>query len=324
MKRLLMIPVVLLAAFVFYGVINGWVLEKRLTHGLIGDALVKKRAYAALHKPPRVFLLGGSNIFYSFSCATIAKTLGETCVNYGTSFDVGLAYALEIVERDIQPGDTVVMGFEYYTYLAPMETLRRGLSHPIRMTHDKSTLTQIGAEVTARTIFRFDARYVAEASVETVLAAMGLRRRIAEVNVTAAGDLQGMSADKARAFQPILAAEVFDIHRDLGTFRVHPPARVLLTEAVARLRNKGVHVVATLPTLAEGYGAKSDVFAAIEAFFAGLDVPMAVLANHHVYPQSCFFDTHYHLNESCQIVHSEKFADTLKQVMETHGMGPRS
>lgn len=316
MARLCKIGIALLVSAVFYIGVNGWLLEKRLSHGLIGDALQIKREYAQTQKPPRIFIAGGSNVFYSFKCAAIAETIGQPCINYGTSFDIGLPYTLELIERDTRPGDTLVLAFEYYTYFAPMDALYRGLSHPIRLTHDSGSIFNLDLDVALHAIFQFDMRYMAGAFVESALDILGIKRLITRKQITPMGDVTGMSLARTEYYQAKIENDRFDIHRGQVPFQVGPAATEIFSEGIERLKAKDVTIIATLPTLAEGYGLTPDVYSAIEGAFAKWSVPVVVLPNYHVYPINCFFDTHYHLNEPCQLEHSRAFAKMLAKAMK--------
>lgn len=317
MRKLLAIPLALIVSLIVYGLINGVVLDKRLTLGLIGDAIIKKRAYAEANPPPppRLFVVGGSNVFYSYRCSEIGSVVGRRCINYGTSLDIGMAYSFELVGRDAKPGDTVVLAFEYYSYLAPLDSLRTGLAHPIRMTHDMASIPSLDWKTSARAFFQFDARYEADAFLESSLSLLGIRRLISLDRISDAGDIVGMTAALAAPYHARLASTDFEVRRGEKTFNVSSDARQVIADNVSKLQSRGINVIATLPTLMAGSGVDKKVVDAVTGLFDNLKVPFVALPNDHVYPNDCFFDTYYHLNEECQINHSRAFAGILKPAL---------
>lgn len=63
--------------------------------------------------PPRILLVGGSNVPFGFQSPRIEEALGRTVVNLGLVGGVGIEFMLDEVHDALAPGDIVVLSFEY-------------------------------------------------------------------------------------------------------------------------------------------------------------------------------------------------------------------
>lgn len=63
--------------------------------------------------PPRIIFVGGSNLAFGLDSGIIADSLGLNVVNYGLHGGLGLKYMIDDVARNLQRGDIVVVAPEY-------------------------------------------------------------------------------------------------------------------------------------------------------------------------------------------------------------------
>jgi hypothetical protein len=80
---------------------------------------------------------------------------------------------------------------------------------------------------------------------------------------------------------------------------------------LGRMRERGVLVVGGLPTTPDGVPLDDAGIERLQRFFAGHGQRWLQLPNRSQYPLNCFYDTLYHLNEPCQMVHSARVGTAL-------------
>src|SRR5437879_5998760 len=76
-------------------------------------ATVDKHRRLAQTRPPRVILVGGSNLALGIQSDRLEVALGRPVVNMGLAQGLGLEFMLNEVQAAIGSGDTVVLSVEY-------------------------------------------------------------------------------------------------------------------------------------------------------------------------------------------------------------------
>jgi hypothetical protein len=79
-------------------------------------------------------------------------------------------------------------------------------------------------------------------------------------------------------------------------------------------KRDGVIVVGGLPTIPDSVALNPLDLERLRTLYEGHGQHLLVLQNQSRYPLSCFFDTLYHLNESCQKAHSALVGAELAQL----------
>jgi hypothetical protein len=86
--------------------------------------LIDKRVMLDAKSPPRVILVGGSNLMFGVDSAVLEEALGVTVVNMGVFGGLGLLAPIEVILPHVRKGDTVVLVPEYemlFTGLWPFQ-----------------------------------------------------------------------------------------------------------------------------------------------------------------------------------------------------------
>ncbi|EKA2552432.1 hypothetical protein OJ633_002956 [Listeria monocytogenes] len=78
-----------------------------------------KRAYAMKATGPKRLIVGGSDVLYSFDTDKIEQETNKLTVNFGINVGLGLGFLLDEIERQIKPGDNVILCLAYSLYFKP-------------------------------------------------------------------------------------------------------------------------------------------------------------------------------------------------------------
>ncbi|MBC2053965.1 hypothetical protein HCB16_11795 [Listeria welshimeri] len=85
----------------------------------IEHLLKLKRAYAKRATGPKRLIVGGSDVLYSFDTDRIEQETNKLTVNFGINVGLGLGFLLDEVERQIKPGDDIILCLAYSLYFKP-------------------------------------------------------------------------------------------------------------------------------------------------------------------------------------------------------------
>jgi hypothetical protein len=293
-----------------YGFVFGFVLHMPLTIEIIADMMAAKRAYAEQVKSPKLVIFAGSNARFSHRCETIEAMSGIPCVNFGIGRGIGIDYLLANLEPVLKKGDVVYMPFEYDWYLDGKPQVMDGPDAALLWYGEKRELFNLGAERTLRAFFHFDLSFAITALTEMGLDAIGFHRRFGLETLTKQGDEKGNTPERATAYVDYVISTPVSL----------PSADALATpsymkEELARFlmwaREQGVTVVGGLQTAPEDALVTGDVVGVLRRFYEKNGQAFLTLDNHSLYPRRCFYDTLAHLNEPCQIRHSEMLASAI-------------
>jgi hypothetical protein len=75
--------------------------------------IVDKHRLLGETPPPRIILVGGSNVAFGFDSGMVHQEMGTRVVNMGVNAGVGLRFMLNQVRPSLRPGDMVVIIPEY-------------------------------------------------------------------------------------------------------------------------------------------------------------------------------------------------------------------
>jgi hypothetical protein len=75
--------------------------------------IVEKHQRLKATPPPRIILVGGSNVPFGFESDTMEKALGRPVVNMGLAAGVGVEFMLADLEPELASGDIVALSLEY-------------------------------------------------------------------------------------------------------------------------------------------------------------------------------------------------------------------
>jgi hypothetical protein len=310
MNRLLLLVGMIMASVLLYAAVFA-IVERPLTLGDITKQLDYKLTYAREIGSPKIVILAGSNGRYSHSCRQFTAVLGCACVNASVAAGIGLDLQLETYAPVLASSDIVYMPLEYEQYSATESAMHGGVQNAVVLRHQGERLWSLPMQRVVSTFGAFDLPFLMRGIVEMALARTGFRRRTGIDTLTEQGDERDHSVEKSAAYAQYLStAEVPDTRVPDRSF-----AQEVLVRFLESARHKGVIVVGGLPTVPidtaiDGLGVEriSRLYRDTGQFFIATD-------SRSQYPRSCFYDTTYHLNETCQAKHSLAVATRLSDLV---------
>jgi hypothetical protein len=190
----------------------------------------------------------------------------------------------------------------------------------IMLRHDRTTLSALPPDRWAGALFSINLREALMAPIEMALVAGGFHdpRAAATGETNAWGDHVGHTALLASTSIPILAM-VQPTHPDAAQINAGYGTQLII-DFTRWARARGVQVIGGVATGFADSPPPDATTAAIRAVYATGGADFLELPNHSRYPRIAFFDTHEHLNETWQIIHSVALADALVPLLKHHEM----
>jgi hypothetical protein len=268
--------------------------------------------------PPRLVLVGGSNLAFGMNCDTLEAEFHRPVVNMALHASTGGEFQLNEVRNALRPGDIVVVGLVYenfYIDFSPSILLRLLDSRPASWKEVPAAyypaLLDYGLTYTGG---------VAQGAVNR------LRHRAdpivspyARDGFTPAGDdtLRPPFTTELNLTTVILRGG--RIEREFGKMTR------ALNQFDAECRRKGVRAYFFYPSLPETrYRAHADQ---VKTFRAELDrtlkMPVINTPESVVYPDSFFYDTEYHLTPYGVAVNAHRLVESLRAALVAEASGKR-
>lgn len=269
-----------------------------------------KLAYAKeISHSPKIVIIGGSNGMYSYSCKVIAKQTGVGCVNSSVTVGFGIDYILEKSKEYLKAGDTALLTLEYEFYDQTKKTVDYSLSgNNYIYQYDKNYITKFDKEKSLATVFSFELTDIFTSIVETAIDVVIKEGKFIN-KVTKEGDIANHTVKRGKVFEEYIKTAK----------AVTPPMSILTKEFYSGevikdflqwSEKNNVTVAATLPTIFDDKEIDEGILNKIKSIYGDSFIATDTFS---MYKRNCFYDTPYHLNKDCQIKHSVKISEVLKQ-----------
>jgi hypothetical protein len=245
------------------------------------------------HDNPTVFLLGGSNVAFGYNCKEMEEGFGMPVVNLGLHAGFGLKFIVDHAVPHLKEGDILILSPEYGTFfqggyfggeaLADLFYLSKGkILEYLNVKQMKVIVKETTISVVKRVV-----KYI----VGDVRVGGGVRKgddpyRFSEFDEY--GDFVGHRGKSSSGDYPHVKPFTRPVDRDVVEY---------VCGMIEELRGREVKVCLLPPAFAEtSYGnVREDLVGLFDAF-EERGVPFEAGAEEMVFPDSLFFDTHYHLN----------------------------
>jgi hypothetical protein len=310
MTALLRLLAAALLSLVFYGLVNGWVLDRPVSLGSIEPMIARKLEYGARAPGPKLIIVAGSNARTSHRCALIEQRLGISCVNAGNTAGLGLDYVFRRFETVIQPGDVVYMPLEYQQYGVTRAETLTGPDAAILFRHDKQALLARGPEGVLRAAFMFDLSTMVDSVAEMGLRAGGVSARFDSKAFDPQGDELGLTDARGRAYDSFISTVLWRPPTP-AEFTAARGAKDVVADFIRRCRARGVRVIGGLPVSFDDAPIPQPLIDDMAGFYRAAGGEFLVLPNRSQYPRDDFYDSPFHLEEPATLRHTAMLAEAL-------------
>lgn len=245
-----------------------------------------------LQKQPSIILLGGSNVAYGFNSEMLHDSLSMPVINTGSTAGLGLKFMLDNIATYLVEGDILVIAPEYHHFF---------------------NTSAYGGTVLA-VLFYMDPSVSADFDVKQFNAVTGN-------TITAIHDLLIYSLSKSNDLNeygdyvkhwPMPPRPYPHVSPD--DFKTINMSFLDYCEnAIETLRNRGVQVVIIPPSLAEtSFMIIEERLRPLFSEFEKRDLNFAIPPQESAYPDSLFFDTHYHLVYEGVLIRTNQLVRAMK------------
>jgi hypothetical protein len=247
-----------------------------------------------LQKQPSIVLLGGSNVAYGFNSEMLLDSLNMPVINTGFNADLGLKFMLDNISNYLMEGDMLVIAPEYHHFFNTQ-------------TYGKSTLAvlfytdpSIGVDFDVK---QFNAIIGNTGTAIHYLLIYSLSKSTNSV-LNEYGDHVAHWNKQPQSYK----------HVSPGDFKtINMPFLDYYENAVAALRNRGVQVIIIPPSFAEtSYKMIEERLIPLFSEFEKRDLSFAIPPQESAYPDSLFFDTHYHLGYEGVLIRTNQLIRAMK------------
>lgn len=290
-----------------------FMIDKPLTTGEIQHLYDQKVALTRQGEGKRVFIFAGSNGRFSHSCEIISRELNRYCGNLSVAAGIGLDFLLASYEPNFRPGDMVYMPMEFQQYDVNKKMMYSGPENSILFKRNFSLLWSLGIERTFRAAFYANENYFLQGATEMLLQRKGIQRRFTEASVNTFGDQQGHTAELGKEYANFLGSFP-ELVPDLSISARRSYSAEVLEDFLQRAKSKGVIVIGGLPTTFEETIIPTGTLSFLKNIYENNGQKFMMLENHSQYDRACFFDKPYHLNSTCQSIHTYKVAALLRNI----------
>jgi hypothetical protein len=207
------------------------------------------------------------------------------------------------------------MPLEFAQYTTSREEMQSGTENALLVHYFRDRLLKLEPARILRAYASFDLSFLVHGLVEMALDARGVQRRSGTGTLSPEGDERGHTAEAARAYADYLRAKVYRVPE----LPSHSHAQSEIGDFLVAARGRGVTVFGGWPTIPDDAVEPAGNRDVIRRLFARHGQPLLDLPGGARYPLSCFFDTHSHLHEGCQISHSLAVGAALRERLHARG-----
>lgn len=271
-------------------------------------AFFDKRERLLSIEEPKIILVAGSNFAFGIDSALIEESLGMPAVNMGLHAGIGMSVPVEAAKPGINPGDIVILGFEYDLYDRP-----EPLDYPLVWStlNDRYSLLPsiIQKDEYLDMAFSFN-KY----SVNKLMHLLG----IISNDATTAYCRQAFNSHGDIAFpRPDNIIQNAPIPVTINADLIGEEVVRYLNDFAAYVRECGASVYITFPSILDSaVDNASDMDGFENELKKRLQIPIISDASAYSMSSEYFYDTTYHLTDRGAVVRTEKLIEDIRKAIE--------
>ncbi len=278
------------------------------------SVIEKKITAAAAIRKPKLLIVAGSSALYGISAEEIERQTGFPAYNFGTNAALGCEYLLHLTRKVSRPGDTVLLAFEYETYLLGGRTgetadeffISYVLGSDAEFVRSLSAGDQFRLALMTPSDRLWDGvRAVFRKPVPDAATQSSIREILHDID--AHGDQTCAVPEKRPAQSP--ARTMLSGIPAVG-FPPSPPGFRAIREFCAWAKANDVRVLSTFPNLCHRpeYDAPAAKKMPVQfrEFYGSLGVPVLGELSESMLPEVQMFDTNYHPLRSAAVARTQR------------------
>jgi hypothetical protein len=279
--------------------------------GIYFDMAKMKLAHLKEAPPPRLLLLGDSNIRMSHRAELLEKSLGIPVTNGGLTGDFSLLFFLEKYEEELRRGDTVYIAVTYSGYF--IKSRAEKYDYIDFVEYEKDRLWKLPPGEQLRALFSFDLGFAASTAGEITI--RDKRKRKGVRNLNAWGDQIGTDRKSMENERKALLTAKPEPFPDVSRWKTETCAVEALGAFLDRCRERGIRVIGGLPTHVDEPPVDPKLVAAIRKIYEDHGAFFIEMPNRSEYPRDGFADSFYHLHEEAAVEHTAMLAEYLRPLV---------
>lgn len=251
----------------------------------------------------RIIFIGGSNVAFGVDSKAISDSLGITAINTGLHASIGLKYQIESVAEKLKKDDIVIIMPEYQQFYKDQfygESYILSSMFKYRGCRDLHLMNfrQIENVICGMTKTAFDDIWYAH-RVDTMYSSLNFNSFGDEIHH------RHINFNKKIKLEPV--------NGDLNSNAINSTA-----ELIRKLKGRG-HIVLFFPplTVERYHKMNRQRIEALTSALADAGIPFDIETGSHALPDSCSFDTHYHINDAGVRLITPQLANRIRAVIKT-------
>ena len=269
----------------------------------------KHRFAKTIHKP-KIILAGGSNLAFGIASDSIEKALNIPVVNLGLYAGFGLDFVLKETLSEVQNGDIVILSPEYYLKKLGDDYSKEMAAFAYAPAHEyvdyQNYAKRIEKETTflvryARNMIFFPNRIKSPQINDTI--SDYYRKGFSEK-----GDLLAhLNNPPIRPLGDLVSIQNDDYSTEIQ----------LINQFVEAVQAKKAQVYWYFPSFSQtGFETNKKALGIFEQLIKKeVNCPKINRLADDIYPDNCFYDTHFHLYKDCRIERTQKLIKSLKNTI---------
>jgi len=281
-------------------------LEKPVTS--YNAAAIDKEARLVTIKSPKIVLIAGSNFAFGMDSAAIEDATGMMVVNLGLHAGLGYQFYTEMAKASINPGDLLVVGFEYDLYDGQVDV--ESVLHTLEI--EPSLAQYLVPQLQLKALMALP-EYSFNRAVNTFMG-----KKLTYTGIYSRASFNGYGDIGVSHPKNIMTNAAYDEMIPIVPENIDASFIAYFKSYHAYVLERGAHVVFTFPSLNEmNLDPNSRVAAFVEAL-SKIGIPIISDPMDYVFPDELFFDTHYHLNDEGVKIRTQRLITDIQAYLQTN------